>query len=63
MTQPFFRAPAFDEPEHCHCCGIEILPGEIIAEWSDSPYEYIHEPCLESMRDDAAEQSAEWRAA
>lgn len=57
MTQPFFRSPSFDEPEHCHCCGNAIRQGELIAEWSDDPLEYIHEGCAEQLHEDAREQA------
>ena len=53
MTQPWFRAPHFEDGETCHYCGHVIRAGEIIAEWSDDPLEYIHEGCAEQLREDA----------
>jgi hypothetical protein len=53
VMQQFFRAINFPEPEHCHYCGNAIRQGELIAEWSDSPLEYIHEGCADQLREDA----------
>jgi hypothetical protein len=57
MTQPWFRAPQFEEPETCHYCGQIIREGELIGELFDEPLQYMHSVCWDwrwqDERDDA----------